>query len=260
MGLKKKSASQIKHRIVWLDVIRGVTVISMVLYHLMWDLVYAYGADFPWFNGPLAYIWQQSICWSFIIISGFSFGLGSKPVRRGLIVFLCGAGVTIVTLRFMPEFVIWFGVLTLLGTCMILGGILKDILTKIPYVIGLIGSGALFFLFRNVNSGYLGFEGIKIAKVPDFMYSDMFSAFFGFPPADFYSTDYFSLIPWLFLFLFGFYLQRAYTSLLYDSRERGIRIPVLFYLGRDSLFIYVFHQPVIYGLLYLLTNYGVLKL
>lgn len=259
MGSEKKSRVA-KGRVAWLDTLRGLTVISMVLYHFMWDVVYAYGGNFPWFKGSVAYLWQQSICWSFIIISGFSFGLGVKPVRRGLVVFLCGVGVTIVTLRFMPEFVIWFGILTLLGSCMIVLGILKEVLIKVPFVIGLIFSGTLFFLFRNVNTGYLGFERFNFVKLPDFLYSDMLSAFFGFPPENFFSTDYFSLIPWVFLFLFGFYLQRAYVSLLYDSGERRTGIPILSEIGRDSLFIYVFHQPVIYGLLYLLANNGVIRI
>lgn len=249
-----------KTRIAWLDAVRGLTVISMVFYHYMWDLVYAFGANYQWFVGKLGYVWQQSICWSFILISGFSFGIGTKSVRRGLLVSFCGVAVTVVTLRFMPEYVIWFGILTMLGACMIAFGILKDVLKKIPYFVGLPFSGLLFVIFRNVNFGYLGFEKLNFVKLPDFLYSDMISTFFGFPKEGFYSTDYFSILPWAFLFLFGFFLERAYSSLLYESKGSQKPVPVLWYLGRDALVIYILHQPIIYGMLYYLVEYGVIKL
>ncbi|MDE7404312.1 MAG: DUF1624 domain-containing protein, partial [Lachnospiraceae bacterium] len=61
-----------------LDGIRGFVVISMILYHACWDLVYIFGKDWSWYRGRGAYIWQQSICWSFILLSGFCWSLGKK--------------------------------------------------------------------------------------------------------------------------------------------------------------------------------------
>ena len=45
-----------------LDNLRGLTLISMVMYHTVWDMVYIYENDWDWFKGNQAYIWQQSIC------------------------------------------------------------------------------------------------------------------------------------------------------------------------------------------------------
>ena len=100
-----------------LDSLRGLTLVSMMAYHACWDLVYLFHADWDWYRGTGAYIWQQSICWTFILLSGFCFSLGRRPLRRGLTVFGCGWVVTLVTVLFMPEEQIWFGVLTLIGSC-----------------------------------------------------------------------------------------------------------------------------------------------
>ena len=55
---------------------------------------------------------------------------------------------------------------------------------------------ALFMLFGEVNGGWLGFEGALVAKVPRILYRNYFTAALGFPQPGFFSTDYFSLLPW----------------------------------------------------------------
>ena len=114
------NANAIRSRSGTLDSLRGLTLFSMIAYHLCWDLVYLRGLPWAWYNGFWAYIWQQSICWVFILLSGFCLPLGHRPLRRGLIVSGAGALVTAVTLLFLPEDVVWFGVLTLLGSSMLL--------------------------------------------------------------------------------------------------------------------------------------------
>ena len=99
-----------------LDELRGLDLISMMLYHGMWDLVYLFGVRAPWYGSWQGELWQQSICWVFILLSGFCLPLGRHPVKRGAVVFGCGALVTAVTLIFMPADAVWFGVLTLLGS------------------------------------------------------------------------------------------------------------------------------------------------
>ena len=54
-----------KERYVLLDSIRGITLLSMILYHGMFDLVEIYGLHIPWFGDRPGYVWQQSICWIF---------------------------------------------------------------------------------------------------------------------------------------------------------------------------------------------------
>ena len=115
-----------------LDTIRGCALVSMILYHAAWDLVNMFGVDWPWYRSFAAHVWQQSICWTFILLSGFCFSLGSKPLRRGLEVFCGGLLVTAVTLLVMPASRVVFGVLTLLGSCMLLMVPLERFLNRLP--------------------------------------------------------------------------------------------------------------------------------
>ena len=103
-----------KQRLHALDAIRGITLLSMIAYHAMWDLVYMFGVRADWYRSDAAHLWQQSICWTFILLSGFCHALGRKPWKRGLIVFGASVIVSAVTLIFMPNQRILFGVLNLM--------------------------------------------------------------------------------------------------------------------------------------------------
>ena len=46
----------------FLDALRGFSLCSMTLYHLLWDIVYLSGRSLPWYDGMAGYLWQQSIC------------------------------------------------------------------------------------------------------------------------------------------------------------------------------------------------------
>lgn len=228
-----------------LDTIRGCALASMLLYHASWDMVYMFGANWPWYHGFAAYVWQQSICWTFILLSGYCWALGRHQLRRGLTVFSCGALITAVTWLFMRSNLVYCGVLTLLGASSLLLVPLAPALERVPAQAGAAGSFLLFLLFRDVNAGFLGFEGARLLALPAGLYRNHVTALLGFPPADFFSTDYFSLLPWFFLFLTGWFLFRLRPEEVREIR----RVPVLTAMGRRSLLIYMLHQPVIYALL-----------
>lgn len=242
-----------QRRIAALDALRGLTLLSMIAYHTCWDLVYLFRMDWDWYRGTGAYIWQQSICWTFILLSGFCWPMGRRPLRRGLTVFVCGWIVTLVTVVFMPEDRIWFGVLTLIGSAMLLLIPLEKGLRHVPAGAGLAGSLALFALLRNVNRGTFGFEGLVLGSVPAGLYQNGLTAYLGFPGPGFFSTDYFSLIPWLFLFLAGYFLHRLCAPLLKRANPDALRCRPLCALGRWSLPVYMIHQPLVYGVLTLLS-------
>lgn len=242
-----------------LDCFRGITLVSMIIYHVCWDLVYIFGKNWGWYQGTGAYIWQQSICWSFILLSGFCWSLGKKPLKRGLIVFGAGAVVSLVTLLFMPEDRVVFGVLTLIGSSMICMVWVDKLCQKIPPFAGLAGAGLLFVITRNVNSGYLGFEGWNFFRLPRGLYQGYFMTFLGFTEPVFFSTDYFSMIPWFFLFLSGYFIYRMikdHEDFMAKHLTGGWK--PFAYLGKHSLIIYMLHQPVAFGVLTLLDKMGLL--
>ena len=311
MALKNKDRSEpgTGGRLETLDLLRGATLISMILYHGMWDFIYLsetggrMSALKDWYRGPGGFFWQQSICWTFILLSGFCVPFSKHIFRRGLQVSAAGLAVSAVTLLWMyDERVVW-GVLSFLGAAMLLSGacrLLKEdgpdgsrpVLSENEQ-----GSGAgrllkedvpgrsawqmpseskagsnsrrgkalagfvlcclLFYVFRWVNAGYLQvLPGSSIA-LPEFFYREGISGAIltvvGFPMKGFFSTDYFSLLPWFFLFRAGFYLHGI-------VKERGwfahpafrLSLPVLNRMGKYSLLIYLLHQPVLYLLTVLL--------
>lgn len=230
-----------------LDTLRGITLVSMTTYHACWDLVYLFGRDWPWYASFPAYLWQQSICWTFLLLSGYCFHLGRHRLKRGLLALAGSAAVSIGAL--LTGSPIWWGVLTLLGAAQLVTIPLDPLFRRIPPRLGLAASFSLFLLFRDVNAGFLGFEGVRLAALPAGWYRGFFTALLGFPGPAFRSADYFSLLPWLFLFWTGWFLYR-----LRPEAERELRLPLVTALGRHSLLAYLLHQPVIYGALRLLLG------
>ncbi len=208
-----------------LDSLRGLTLVSMMAYHACWDLVYLYGMPWDWYRSFWAYAWQQSICCTFILLSGYCWQMGRHPLRRGLMSFCGGAALLTVPLR--------------------------SLLDRTPPRLGLAVSFLLFLLVRDVNSGFLGFAGVPVLHLPQSWYASTLTTALGFPYPGFVSSDYFSLLPWLLLFWTGYHLYRLRpeTPALPD-----IRLPGLSVISRHSLLLYLLHQPVLYAALVLLPT------
>ncbi len=228
-----------------LDTLRGMTLVSMMVYHACWDLVYLFRQDWAWYRSFGAHLWQQSICWTFILLSGYCFHLGHHRLRRGLL--SLGGGALVSAVSQVAGSPIHWGVLTLLGAAALLTIPLDPLLRRLPARAGLAGSFCLFFLLREVNQGYLGFEGAALLTLPADWYQNSLTALLGFPGPDFFSADYFSLLPWLFLFWTGYFLYRLRP----EGEGRELRLPLVTTLGRHSLVAYLLHQPLIYGVLWM---------
>ena len=54
-----------------LDELRGLDLVSMMLYHACWDMMFLFGIWMDWYTGMPGRLWQQAICWVFILLSGF---------------------------------------------------------------------------------------------------------------------------------------------------------------------------------------------
>lgn len=237
-------AGPLTQRIVLLDHIRGFTLLNMIAYHALWDLTHLFDVSLPWYDGLGAYVWQQAICWTFILLSGFCWPMGKRPLKRGLTLVVCSGLICLTTVLMVPDQPIYFGVLTLLSVCTLLLIPLERLLRHVPPAAGAAVSALLFAVTRNLGQGQLGFEGWVIAQLPDQFYYGWAAAFLGFPDASFRSSDYFPLLPWMFLFAAGYFLKRMLPD---DFICRfPLRAGPIAFLGRHSLTVYLLHQPVLY--------------
>ncbi len=226
-----------KERIWEIDALRGLFIIFVVIIHLIFDLEYMYNVDLNLPN--MYYFVQVNGGILFVLISGISITLGSRCIKRGLFVLGCGLLITLVTYILFPEITIVFGILHLLGVCMLLYPIYKKLpswaiaLLAVPIVV-------LGYVFENmqVNNPYLFFIGLTTEK--------------------FNTGDYFPLFPHLGYFMIGVVLGRLLysekKSLLPNFPKNNFIIKFLQFCGRHSIWIYLIHQPVIYLVLNLIFH------
>ncbi len=251
-------------RIGILDEVRGIAYVAMILYHLYYDLAFVYAHDLPDMVDVVMKFIQPFIAGTFIFIAGISSNYSKNNFKRGAIYFFLAMLLTFVTAVALPGETIVFGVLHFLGIAAMIYGFIGDFTERIPWVIGLVVFLLLFAVTYNIPRGYMGFEGVFSLNVPGEMYGHYWLFPLGFTSRDFYSADYFPLIPYLFLFLAGAsaggYLQGGSrtTKSLYMTRFHGLA-----FIGRHGLWIYMLHQPVIILILELvfkLTGQGTLFL
>lgn len=233
------------------DIIRGFAVISMIIYHALWDIVYIFGVDIPWFKSDAGFLFQQSILCTFVLISGFCIRLGKKTLKRSLIVLAGSLIITVVTAVAMPDSVIINGVLSFLGFAMLVAVPLEKVLKKVPCGAGIAVSLLFFVLTYNVQNGFIGIGEQVLINVPDFFYLNNITAFFGFPHKAFHSADYVPFLPWIFLFLIGYFIFGILEKKNKLHLLSAFSCRPLEFVGRHSFEIYMVHQPIIYGLLFL---------
>jgi hypothetical protein len=138
-----------------LDIAKSIALVNMLAFHAMYDIVYIFGVDAPWFKSLGAFFWQQFICFTFIICSGAVLPLSRKPMRHAATLFGCGCLLTLITYFFMPEEVIHFGILSLLGASAFITALLLPLFKKLPATPAALAFFALFAVTYNVpRHGY----------------------------------------------------------------------------------------------------------
>lgn len=233
-----------KKRIWELDALRGLCILGMVVVHFVYDLVELYGL-IKWDYPPLFTFVQQWGGVLFLLISGICVTLGSRCIRRGALVFGCGMVVSAVTFG-MYHFgfsgkgiIIYFGVLHCLGACMLLWPVFR----KLPH-----WALALF-------GAVLVAVGLYLRTLPGVNFPWLMPL--GLPWEGFASSDYFPLLPYLGFFLLGSALGKSVyrnkESLLPRVNTNHFLIRFFLLCGKQSLWIYMLHQPILSGIFFLIT-------
>ena len=254
MSKISKNKSQTKKiRYALLDEIRGFMVLCMVFYHgflTVYNLL-----ELPVslrlfeFFTPIEPLFAAG----FIILSGLMCGFSRSNIKRGALLSAFSVLLTIVTAvasNYVGDMTIYFGILHLLGVSMLFCGVFNFILKRVNKYIGLIlslAAAVITYGFFDSNLDLLGITNL----LPVSVYKNPYLFPLGITTAEFSSADYFPILPWLFVFLFGYYLYKFEFVQRHSKLFKPKRIKPLGFLGRHALIIYVVHQPIIYALCYL---------
>ena len=242
-----------------MDALRGVAIVMMVIYHLLFDLdqliPFTMEIDHPFLDiyHPFWDLFQKTTAYTFVTLAGVSSAVAfhsaagqrrtprerrSRQFRRGVTVFCWGMVLTAITwIVFQGGSYIQFGVLHMIG----LGLIVCIPLLGNQWLV--LGSGVLsgiagIWLYSQTWDGWIAHFGFWL----------------GFQPAGYSALDY---VP--FLYYFGLFLLGAFLGILvYRGRtppetRPGVALaaPIrwLESLGQNSLAIYLLHQPALMAIL-----------
>lgn len=243
----------LRERLNLIDELRGAAIILMVMYHVFFSAAFLFNMEW----GYQAYIAttpiEPFIAITFIFLAGFCCSLSRNNLMRGVKLFVVAMAVTFVTVFFTPGNEIYFGVLHFLSIAMIFYGLLEKFFIKLPPVICAIACLLIYIVLWGVPNGYLGVSFFRICSLPAYLYQSDYLAALGFPSVNFFSADYFPIIPHIFLFLCGCFIGRLGKTKGFPKFLKPMRARPLAFLGRHSLEIYVVHQPAIVAILYLIT-------
>jgi uncharacterized membrane protein len=229
-------------RVFAIDALRGLAILAMVAYHFCFDLQYFGLTGWNVYRDPFWLNARTLILSSFLLIAGVSLVLadrgGPSPARfwrhvRNIAA--CAAVVSATSYALFPDSWIWFGVLHAIAISLILA---RPLVRRpvLALVIGaaVIAAGNLVMhpMFDNKTLGWIGFMTAKPR-----------------------TEDYVPLFPWTGVLLLG--ITAGHALLRTDFRGIGVaaRWPRwMTWLGRHSLAIYMVHQPLLIGALFLLVG------
>ena len=230
-------------RIQGLDILRGVAILAMVVFHVAWDLYYFGYSPVDVTSEPRWVIFQKSILTTFMLLVGASLilahgkGIRWRPFlkRQGFLV-VAALLVTAGTYWMFPEYFVFFGVLHAIALFSLLA---------LP-LLGLDGRVILGLGVAIVAASF---------AYQDAAFTERTLAWIGFWPVSPPTSDVVPIFPWFGAVVIGMGLMQIALDTGLADRLRAIRsneaaLRGLAFLGRWSLLIYLLHQPLIIGVLY----------
>ena len=225
------------------DVLRGLAIVLMVGYHLCFDLNYFGLLHLDMYRDPAWIALRSLIVTLFLFLVGVSLHLAgvtgrgrSAYLHRLGLLLGCAVLVSIASYQLFPHSWIFFGVLHFIAVASVLGlamrgrGTLNLVLGVALVAIGASLSHPLF------NQPALQWIGLMTHKP--------------------ITEDYVPLLPWFGVVLLGMWSAQR---LLRDGPPRWLQrhyrawpLPALALGGRHGLAIYMLHQPLLLGILWLL--------
>lgn len=203
----------------------------MVVFHAGYDLA-EYGGVQLDYRGPLWTGLGLVTGLLFMFVSGISSVVGNRAITRGIQVFLAGMVITVVTYVAFPEEYVRFGILHYLGVAMIIGGFLKR--RKLRTVWAALAVSVILSLVL---------PGLT-AKTPLLLP-------LGIEYPGLNTLDYYPIFPFLPVTLAGVLTGRLFYAGKKSLFGFELDSKVVRFISRNSLWIYLLHQPVLIGVVLL---------
>lgn len=228
--------SEERPRISWLDGWRGTALYLMLLYHFLFDL-YMFG----WMSWEQIMSWplvlmEKYIAYTFILCAGISATLTRSNAKRGLVTL--GAAALVTVASFAVDAPILFGVLQFLGVAMLIYAGAGKWVGRVPEKLAPVLWLVLFVVLHIVTDRVI--VNVK------------WLFWLGFRYPGYVSYDHFPILPYIFLFFLGSWMgqmiakHRDRLPFLAKTAPAWLTWP-----GRRTLWIYLIHQPVLYGICWL---------
>jgi uncharacterized membrane protein len=245
-----------RHRRIFLmDELRGFAVFCMIFYHGFYTLAFLYNINAGLVLLRFFMPAEPYFAGLFMFISGISSDLSHSNLKRGLKLLGVALAVTLVTYLAVPEELIVFGILHFLSVCMILYGLLKPFSDRFRFHWAAVAVCAvLFLLTMGITKGYLGLSPQFGVMIPEALYRTNWLAPIGIFNENFVSADYFPLFPWIFVFAAGTLVGKLAADGKFPDFTYRSRVPFFSWFGRHALILYLAHQPVIYGVCWLVSE------
>lgn len=225
-----------------IDVLRGVAIVLMVMYHFCYDLEYFRLASFDFSHDPFWLNLRTLIVSLFLSLVGVSLVLASERglnlrryfKRLGLLV-LFALAITITSYYMFPGRTIVFGILHLIAFASVAG----LLFIRWPWLSLLVGVGLiglnLVFEHRFFDQPATHWLGLMTRR-----------------PA---TEDYVPVVPWFGVVLMGIFLghqlqRRPGWEVIRTFHTSAAAGRGLALAGRHSLLIYMLHQPVLFALIW----------
>jgi uncharacterized membrane protein len=225
-------------RLPGIDVLRGVAVAAMIVYHFTWDLRYFGLIQTDVVNHPFWHNFARAIAGSFLLLSGLSLALmtqggfdRTKFLRRFGIIAGAALLVTVATYLAMPNAFVFFGVLH----CIALSSLLALPFLRLPVIVTAAVALIVFalpFLFTHAAFDAPLLQWIGLGTLVPI------------------TNDYVPLFPWFAVALAGVAIGKliAAASPAWLKGEPAGAMAVTARAGRLSLPIYLIHQPILMAL------------
>lgn len=226
-------------RVAAVDALRALALVAMIAYHFVFDLRYFGAIDADFEHDRLWLTLRALILSSFLLLAGVSLVLADRARasrarfwRHVAMIAACALLVSAGSYAMLPRSYIWFGVLHAIALTLVLARPLA------PYPFAALVLGIAIIA-----------AGVTLAH-PAFDHRTL--GWLGFMTAKPRTEDYVPLFPWAGVVLVGIAAGHALMRSNFALLRPLARMPRWFLVpGRHTLFVYMVHQPLLLGFLWL---------